>query len=250
MEKNKVSGVREKSEIKHGKILAGKDTESIWGWGSPAGKVRALKRAGLIVSRTGLVKDKYVLEVGCGTGVFTEIFARSGANIVALDISADLLMEALDRKIPSDSIQFIEKNIEDYNPVIKFEVVIGSSVLHHLNIEPCLKKIYALLKPGGIMCFAEPNMLNPQIALQKNIPRLKKMMGDSPGETAFTKWFSQRLMKKTGFVKIEIIPFDWLHPAVPEHLIDTVCRLDRILTKIPLVRELAGSLLIKGERPV
>jgi len=36
------------------------------------------------------------------------------------------------------------------------------------------------------MMFTEPNMMNPQVALIKNVPSLKSRAGDSPDETAFS----------------------------------------------------------------
>jgi len=43
---------------------------------------------------------------------------------------------------------------------------------------------YAL---AAVFTFAEPDMLNPQITLQKNIPALKRRLGDTPDETAFSR---------------------------------------------------------------
>jgi len=97
----------------------------------------------------------------------------SGANILAVDISPDLLEIARKRKLPPN-VALLEERFENCAIVKQFDVVIGSSILHHLEIETAMKKIFEILKPGGIIVFAEPNMMNPQIALQKNIPWLKK----------------------------------------------------------------------------
>jgi SAM-dependent methyltransferase len=131
-----------------------------------------------------------------------------------------------------------------------FDAVVGSSILHHLDIENALSKVFDLLEPGGVMCFAEPNMLNPQIFLQKNIPWLKKKLGDSPDETAFMRWQLKNLLKIKKFEDISIIPFDWLHPATPPLLINSIIKLGSVLEKFPIVREFAGSLIIYAKRPV
>lgn len=41
-------------EIEHGKMLSAQDTELLWGWGTPAGKIRAKRRANLIAEGAGL----------------------------------------------------------------------------------------------------------------------------------------------------------------------------------------------------
>lgn len=85
---------RAEHEIHHGELLASKDTELIWGWGTPAGRVRATRRAKLIGRGAKLGPNVHVLEIGCGTGMFTEMFAQTRARIVAVDISPDLLKKA------------------------------------------------------------------------------------------------------------------------------------------------------------
>ncbi len=99
------------------------------------------------------------------------------------------------------------------------------------------------------MCFTEPNMLNPQIMIKKNVRWIKERLGDSPDETAFIRWPFRSLLLKTGFEKEEIKPFDWLHPATPEAFIKYVSLLSRFLERIPVLREFAGSLYIRSKRP-
>ena len=45
---------RAQHEIAHGKMLAEGDTEAIWGWGTPAGQVRASRRGELVAQAAGL----------------------------------------------------------------------------------------------------------------------------------------------------------------------------------------------------
>lgn len=240
---------RASHEIIHGKKLALAEPESAWGWSTPAGKLRAQWRAALIFSGAKLGPGTTALEVGCGTGLFTEIFAQTGAKIVAVDISPDLLAQAHARGLPP-TVQFMERHFEDCAVEGPFDAVIGSSVLHHLEIQPALRKIYELLKPGGLMSFAEPNMLNPQIMIQKNIPWVKERMGDSPDETAFFRWQIYAHLQRVGFINIQVTPRDWLHPATPSNLIPLISRLGKRLEHIPIAREFAGSLYIRCCRPL
>lgn len=238
------------SEILHGRHLAGHDPELIWGWKTPAGSLRAERRANLIMAAAGLKTGKKVLEVGCGTGLFTEKFARSGAQIIAVDISEELIQLAKKKNLPANQVRFMVRRFEDCEVEGPFDAVIGSSILHHLEVQQALIRIYALLKPGGIMSFAEPNMLNPQIFVQKNVPAIKRYMGDSPDETAFFKWQIDRILNRCGFVSVSVIPFDWLHPFTPRPLIPMVNAVGRVLEKMPVIREFAGSLHITCRRPL
>jgi SAM-dependent methyltransferase len=238
-----------RNEITHGAKIAAGDPESFWGWGSPAGKKRVERRARMIMESAKVGTGRLILEVGCGTGLFTEYFARSGACIVAIDLSGDLIAKARQRNLPLDRVRFVEGAFEECSFQAPFDAVIGSSVLHHLNIRAAVGKIYELLKPGGMMSFTEPNMLNPQIMIQKNIPWVKRRMGDSPDETAFFSWEMRSILKKCGFQEITVRPFDWLHPAIPPRFIDSVSSIGERLEKIPIIKAFSGSLHISARRP-
>ena len=234
-------------EIDHGKRLVQGNPEDIWGWGTPAGRLRAERRASLVATGAQLRSGMRALEIGCGTGLFTSKFAATGASITAVDLSSELIERA--RASAPPNVTFLHKDFEDCEVDGPFDAVIGSSILHHLDLARALPKIFALLAPGGTMCFAEPNMLNPQIALQKNIPWIKRRMGDSPDETAFFRWRLASQLRSAGFAILEVTPFDWLHPLVPSWLIGSVRQVGRVIESTPIVREFAGSLYIRARRP-
>ena len=86
-------------------------------------------------------------------------------------------------------------------------------------------------------------MLNPQIAIQKNVSWVKRKLGDSPDETAFFRWPLQRLLERTGFRDVRIDPFDFLHPKTPRLLVSRLNALGRLFEIMPVVSELAGVAL-------
>ena len=89
-------------------------------------------------------------------------------------------------------------------------------------------------------------MLNPQIAIQKNIPWIKQKLGDSPDETAFFRWPLRRFLERAGYRDIRVDPFDFLHPKMPVALIDRMDAFGRFLENVPVISEVAGSLYIRA----
>ena len=115
------------------------------------------------------------LEIGCGTGLFTEMFKETGADLLAVDISGELLERARARHIANNRVRFIEGRFEDSAVGGPFDAVIGSSVLHHLDVRVALARIHGLLTPGGRLCLAEPNMLNPPSVLGAPVSRMASL---------------------------------------------------------------------------
>jgi len=231
-------------ELQHGRLLAQCGAGEIWNWESPAGKLRWARRAKMLSSH--LKPGMIVLELGCGAGYFTQQLARSGADVVAIDVSPELL-EIARTNCSAPNVQYqIENAYELSYEDAAFDSVVGSSVLHHLEIEKALRDVYRVLKPAGTIYFTEPNMLNPQIAIQKNIPWIKRKLGDSPDETAFFRWPLKRSLEQTGYRDIRIDPFDFLHPKTPIPLINRINRFGRFLEEMPVISEFAGSLYIRA----
>lgn len=233
-------------ELEHGKKIS-ENAEDVWGWGSPAGQIRAERRADYFVNVGKIKKGDKVLEIGCGTGLFTEkVYNKTHADIVATDLSPELLEQGK-KKLPDVTFQ-LEDAMNLSFADNTFDVVFGSSILHHLDFEKSAKEIYRVLKPGGRMVFAEPNMINPQILIQKNIPFIKEWLGDSPDERAIVRWSYRKLLERNGYKKVYIFPYDFLHPYTPKPLITLVKVVGEIVEKLPLLREIAGSVIIYGEK--
>lgn len=234
------------NEIAHGRFLAKRGAGEVWNWESPAGKLRWARRVKMLSGH--LRPEMTVLELGCGTGYFTSELVRSGAEIVAIDVSPDLLQLArAQHSAPNVRYELQNAYAMSY-PDASFHSVVGSSVLHHLEIQPALREIHRVLKPRGTIFFTEPNMLNPQIAVQKNVPWIKRKLGDSPDETAFFRWPLRRSLEKNGFREIRIEPFDFLHPALAARFIGPAQAINRVLEKMPVISEFAGSLYIRASK--
>jgi len=231
-------------EIRHGRFLAKHGAGEIWNWESQAGKLRLARRVKMIGAH--LKPGTTILEIGCGAGYFTKELARSGADIVGIDVSPELLEIAKANCLTSNVRYEIQDACALTYSNATFDSVVGSSILHHLEIEPALQEISRVLKPGGTIYFTEPNMLNPQIAIQKNVAWIKRWLGDTPDETAFFRRPLRRLLEQTGYRDVRVEPFDFLHPKTPAPLINGVAILGGFLENLPVVSEFAGSLYIRA----
>jgi SAM-dependent methyltransferase len=235
-------------EIAHHRKIA-PNAEAIWSWTSPAGRARAARRARFFVDHGELEQGRRSLELGCGTGIFLEQVATSGACSHGLDLSAELLEQARSRVAHLDNVRLTRGNAEALPYAdATFDAAYGSSVLHHLDLDATLRELWRVLRPGGRLVFAEPNALNPQLLLIFHVGAVKERFGVSPDEMAFTRFRARSALERAGFVDISVEPHDFLHPSTPESLLSVVGRVSRVLERLPVVREIAGSLLIRARR--
>lgn len=239
---------RLENELQHNKKIL-KEADQVWGRLGRAGRARVERRAKEIISRCGIGPQARVLEIGCGTGVLTRYLTASEAQITATDLY-DAFLETAGKDLAAPNVRFVAADASTLAgfPDQEYDVVCGLSILHHLDISQALANIFRVLKKGGRIGFSEPNMLNPQIAIQKNIPVIKRWMGDSPDETAFIRFSLARWLRAAGYINIRVRPFDFLHPAIPDWACGGADRIGRALEGIPGLREIAGSLFIFAEK--
>jgi ubiquinone/menaquinone biosynthesis C-methylase UbiE len=143
-----------------------------------------------------------VLEVGCGVGSDTVMFAKRRANITAIDLSPH-------------SVAFAKQNIALHNlkadilvadaeqlpfPDETFDLVYSWGVLHHTpDIRKALGEIYRVLKPGGqicIMLYNKWSLVSVQMYLMFglfkkqpfiSLDELYSKYHESPGTKVFSK---------------------------------------------------------------
>ncbi|MCC6503191.1 MAG: class I SAM-dependent methyltransferase [Deltaproteobacteria bacterium] len=232
---------RLENEIAHGRQIASY-AEAAWGWEGAIGKLRWRRRVEMLCS--GLRPGSRVLEVGCGTGLLTEEIAKRGVKVYSLDISHELLKKAAGKSGNKEIVFFCSSAYELGFADSVFDNIIGMSVLHHLDMDRALAEFYRVLKKGGKMAFSEPNMLNPHIFCERHF--FRERFHNSPDETAFVRFALKRQMRERGFKDIVIDPFDFLYPKIPDSLAGKADSLLRVIEKIPLVSEIAGSLFIRA----
>lgn len=108
---------------------------------------------------------KRILDIGCGVGTLSFYAASYGNSVVGLDISKNAIRiaERTKQKINKNlEINFQARDFKNYNAQNKFDLIIISEVLEHLEEEQStLKKIYNMLNKGGIVFITVPSQNAP-----------------------------------------------------------------------------------------
>jgi ubiquinone/menaquinone biosynthesis C-methylase UbiE len=103
-------------------------------------------------------RGKKVLEIGCGIGTDTINFARYGAEVTAVDLSAKSIEVASQRARVfglEDRVRFFQANAEhlaETLPEETYDLVYSFGVIHHTpHPDRVLEQIRKYVKPGGTL---------------------------------------------------------------------------------------------------
>jgi len=119
------------------------------------------------VRLSGLPAGARVADLGCGSGVFTELLRRRGDNSIGLDISPKLI--ALGRgKYPG--LELIEGDAEHLPfESASLDGVLLSGLVHHFpDPRRLASEVARVLKSGGRFVAFDPNRINPFMWLYRD----------------------------------------------------------------------------------
>lgn len=145
-------------------------------------KVYALAERSRIFFEQSLLQrceGRSVLEYGCGLGSHAFSLADAGARrVVGIDISDESICRACERIGESRAPEALCFEVMDAEAMDfeddAFDLVCGSSILHHLDLERSLAELARVMHPEGEAVFYEPMGHNPIInCFRRLTPRLR-----------------------------------------------------------------------------
>ena len=109
-----------------------------------------------ILSKYMEIKNKNVLDIGCGAGATANVFAKYGAYTTAIDTANSF-------KYDNKSIHFLVQPADNLrNLKQEFDIIILQDVLEHLpDANRVLSEISKVLKKDGVVYISTPNRLSP-----------------------------------------------------------------------------------------
>lgn len=116
-----------------------------------------------------------VLEVGCGTGKFSEQIAKLGGKLTVLDIGPNLV-DKVARMLSCTGVVGDACNLPFADQ--SFDAVISSECIEHtLHPQQAIREMCRVCRPGGRVCLTSPNKLWYPILLIAKKLGLRKFSG-------------------------------------------------------------------------
>jgi SAM-dependent methyltransferase len=155
----------------------------------------------LELARDSVRAGQRVLDLGCGTGVFTAAFARAGAAVVGAEVASGAVMRArarypeLDfRLVPIDGPLPFEDGA--------FDVVWASEVIEHVaDTGRWLSEVRRVLAPAGKLLLTTPSHGRLRLLLG-GVERFSEPLGDHLH--LYTARSLRTLLEEFGFGEVDI----------------------------------------------
>ncbi len=142
--------------------------------------------------------DWNVLEIGCGTGLYSNLLRQDFSQLIATDLNKGMLDE-LNKNYPDiKTLQADATNLAGFKDEM-FDLVFCMSVLHHIDEGKRLRALAELrrvLKPGGHLVVCEPYWRHP-------LPLLFQFI---QGEPVFSRTYLREIFGQAGFEVVVVKP--------------------------------------------
>ena len=135
---------------------------------TPIGSLVKKYEAELILDLLKPKKGEIILDAGCGTGIFTTDILSSGSQVIGLDISLPMLIQAK-RKLKEYPFWIILADMLNLPfPGSSFDKVVSVTALEFVeDAKGAIGELFRITKRGGCIVVATLNSLSPWASRRK-----------------------------------------------------------------------------------
>jgi SAM-dependent methyltransferase len=202
-------------------------------------------------------RDAKVIEYGCGTGSYVNIIAKSpGALVTGIDISPVAIEVAQEKAVAQKldgKVNFQIMNAENLQfAESSYDLICGSGILHHLDLNLATDSIIRTLKPNGKAIFIEPLGHNFLINLYRRLTPNIRSQDEHPLVNQDLKAIKSKFKQsKIHYFYLTSLAASFIARKPGFKILLSCCQwLDSILLRLPGIKQQAWMVLIELEQPI
>ena len=212
----------------------------------PIAKDRMLWRAQTFRHLMHLLPGQTILELGCGTGIFTRQLVKvsRGENpITAVTFASKAERpNGLAREVTFIKASVLPGPLNDR----RFDFVIAMDLLDRRNCIAALQYVHDFLKPGGQVLFYESNPWNIVLKIRRC---LSALWGTGDPRSLLSRPQLYELMSEIGFIRVFAVFNDFVYRPLSRNLMWFLRNLSVVMENAPSIQTLAGSILVHAQKP-
>ena len=228
--------------------LAGREQyrDAYWSEHDPIIDDRLLWRAQTFRHTVHLLPGQTILELGCGALRFTRALLQvsRGENPITAVTFQKQLPDAI---VAHANVELLQvSHLPGPLKERRFDCIVAMDLLDRSNSSELLGIVHELLAPGGEMVFYESNPWNPMHKLRAAFLRLG---GKKDPRNLLNRPNLYELLSELGFVRIYAVFNDFVFAPLTRPLIWFLRNASILLENAPVVRTMAGSILVHAQKP-
>jgi ubiquinone/menaquinone biosynthesis C-methylase UbiE len=200
-----------------------------------------------------LTPGSLVADLGCGSGVFTDLLRQQGFKATGLDLSPKLVALG---KAKYPDVEFLEGDVENLPfSSSSLDGVLLSGLVHHLpDPSRCAAEVFRVLKPGGSFVAFDPNRMNPFMYLYRDRSSpFYSSVGVTENERPVLARQVAAIFRdagfKTGTDYISDLNYRYLASSKMRWLLPVYNAIDRAVFAPDFMKPLRSFVLTYGEKP-
>lgn len=220
--------------------------DSYWRKHDPIVDDRLLWRAQTLRHTVHLLPGQTILELGCGELRLTRALlqvSRGENPITAVTFQSS----PPDVSSASSTVEFLQlSELPGQLAGRRFDCIIAMDLLDRDNSSELLEIVHELLVPSGEMVFYESNPWNP---VHKVRGLFLRVFGTCDPRNLVSRPDLYELLSEIGFIRIYAVFNDFVFAPLTRSLIWFLRNLSILLENAPVIRRMAGSILVHAQKP-